>query len=163
MCVLKLHLKCVCWNCTWNVCVETVPEMCEFHWCSVALFVWISFCFCVLISPNPKTYICFFSNRNFFFKFQTVSWSVYKRFCHNTYSILNWFHFKRRHVSGTVSTHRFQVQFQHAHFRCSFNTHISGAVSTHTFQLQFQHTHFRCSFNTHISIQQTKSHIQLRK
>ena len=25
MCVLKLYLKCVCWNCTWNVCVETVP------------------------------------------------------------------------------------------------------------------------------------------
>ena len=21
------YLKCVCWNCTWNVCVETVPEM----------------------------------------------------------------------------------------------------------------------------------------
>ena len=28
MCLLKLHLKCVCWNCTWNVCVETALEMC---------------------------------------------------------------------------------------------------------------------------------------
>ena len=26
MYVLKLHLKCVCWNCTWNVSVETVPK-----------------------------------------------------------------------------------------------------------------------------------------
>ena len=29
MCVLKLQLKCVRWNCTWNVCVETVLEICE--------------------------------------------------------------------------------------------------------------------------------------
>ena len=28
MCVLKLHLKCVCWNCTWNGCVETLFEIC---------------------------------------------------------------------------------------------------------------------------------------
>ena len=28
ICVLKLNLKCVCWNCTWNVCVETALEMC---------------------------------------------------------------------------------------------------------------------------------------
>ena len=35
----------------------------------------------------------------------------------------------------------------HVHFRYSFNTHISGAVSTHTFQVQFQHTHSSCSFN----------------
>ena len=27
MCMLKLRLKCVCWNCTWNVCVETVLEI----------------------------------------------------------------------------------------------------------------------------------------
>ena len=27
ICVLKLHLECVCWNCTWNVCVETVLKM----------------------------------------------------------------------------------------------------------------------------------------
>jgi len=46
------------------------------------------------------------------------------------------------HISGAVSTHTFQMQFQHTHFKCSFNTH------THT--IQFQHTHFRCSFNTHI-------------
>ena len=26
-CVLKPHPKCVCWNCDWDVCVETVPEM----------------------------------------------------------------------------------------------------------------------------------------
>ena len=55
------------------------------------------------------------------------------------------------HTSRTVSTHIFQVQFQHTHFRCSFNAHISIAVSTHTFQVQFQHTYFKYSFNTHIS------------
>ena len=48
--------------------------------------------------------------------------------------------FKVWSISSTVSTHTFQVQFQHTHSRYSFNTHISGAVSTHTFQVQFQHT-----------------------
>ena len=28
MCVLKLYLKCGCWNCSWNVSVEIVLEMC---------------------------------------------------------------------------------------------------------------------------------------
>ena len=36
---------------------------------------------------------------------------------------------------NTVSTHTSQVQFQHTHFRCSFDVHISSTVSTHT------HTH----------------------
>merc|ERR1712093_382572 len=56
------------------------------------------------------------------------------------------------YISSTVSTHTFQVQFQHTHFKCNFNTHfkysfhthISSTVSTHTFQVQFQHTHFKC-------------------
>ncbi len=69
-----------------------------------------------------------------------------------------WYSFNT-HIPGTVSTHTFQVQFQHTHFKYSFNTHIthnthiSGTVSTHTFQVQFQHTHFKYSFNTHISMQ----------
>ena len=33
-------------------------------------------------------------------------------------------------------TDTFQLQFQHTHFNYSFNIHISGTVSTHTFQLQ---------------------------
>ena len=63
-------------------------------------------------------------------------------------------HFKcsfNTHISNTVSTQTFEVQFQHIHFKCSFNTHISSTVSTHTFQVQFQHTYFKYSFNTHIS------------
>ena len=40
---------------------------------------------------------------------------------------------------------RFEVQFQHAYFKYSFNTHIPVTVSTHTFQ-------FGYSFNTHISV-----------
>ena len=45
-------------------------------------------------------------------------------------------------IFNTASTNIFQVQFQHAHFKYSFNTHISITVSTHTFQVQFQHIHF---------------------
>ena len=36
------------------------------------------------------------------------------------------------------------------YFRHSFSLHISGTVSTHTFEMQFQHSYFMCSFNTHI-------------
>ena len=67
------------------------------------------------------------------------------------------------HTHTHTHTHTFQVtQFQHTHFKCSFNIHISttvsthththissNTVSTHTFQVQFQHTHFNNSFNTH--------------
>ena len=59
-------------------------------------------------------------------------------------------------MSNTISTHTFQVEFQHAHFKRSFNTHISSAVSTHAFQIQFQHTHFRHSFNTQLQKNKTK-------
>ena len=42
----------------------------------------------------------------------------------------------------------FQVQFQHRHFKCNFNKHISGTVSTRTFQVQFHHS-LHVTLNTH--------------
>ena len=54
-----------------------------------------------------------------------------------TYTVLDY-----TRISKTVSTHTFQVRFQHTNFKDSFNTHI-----------------FRCSFNTHISTCSFKTHI----
>ena len=79
-----------------------------------------------------------------------------------------------------TSTHTFQLQFQHTQFShgfnthistCSFNKHISDtvsthtfqrAVSTHTFQMQFQHTHSKRSFSTHISTSLSTHTFQLQ-
>ena len=46
------------------------------------------------------------------------------------------------HIPGAVSTHTFQVRFQHTHISSTnFDTHISSPV--------FRHTHFKYSFSTH--------------
>ena len=37
----------------------------------------------------------------------------------------------------------FQEQFQHTHSKCNYNTHISSTITTHTFQVQFHYTHFK--------------------
>ena len=69
--------------------------------------------------------------------------------------------FQHTHISGTVLTHIFQAQFQHKHFKHIFNTHIPGAVSkrthfkysfkTHTFQIQCQHT-FQQKKKQHVTL-----------
>ena len=47
--------------------------------------------------------------------------------------------FQHTHFKNRSNTHT----FQHTHFSYSVNTQISGTVSTHKFQVQFQHTCFR--------------------
>ena len=128
MCALKLHLKCACWNCTWNVCVETALGMCVLKLClRCVCWNWPKMCV-------SKLYL--------------KTWRLLKTGMNLIWILIYLINFRLLFCCK----HTFQIQFQHTHFKYSFNTHISGAVSTHTFQVQFQHTHFRLRhLKTHIS------------
>ena len=133
--------------------------------------------------PKSSLYLCFFIFlpfcSNTFTNVSCGSWNMASSYCSLT-TYLGWDCFF--YVRGCFRVG--YVQFQHTHFRCSFNTHfrysfrvgynfnthipgavsthISGTVSTHTFQQRSFNTHisgavsthFRYSFNTHISTTQ---------
>ena len=122
--------------------------------------------------PKSSLYLCFFIFlpfcSNTFTNVSCGSWNMASSYCSLT-TYLGWDCFF--YVRGCFRVG--YVQFQHTHFRCSFNTHfrysfnthfrysfrvgynfnthIPGAVSTHISGTVSTHTFQQRSFNTHIS------------
>ena len=146
MCVLKLHLK--------SVCVETVLEI--LHPLNSVVFYHVkstnSKTKIQYTTPRPTSIRCLTSATR-----QFVPSMIFRSIIGISYYLFSCF--GDCGSNGNLILANWNLMCGDTHIsRYSFNTHISGAVSTNTFQAQFQHTHFKCSFNTHISSANFNTH-----